>query len=115
MLQATYAPVLSAEKVGHEQVTVAEITKACFEPQNQMVHVQLLHLLVCDVVVNMMRVEHMSSAAQRQTSDPWWHGTDTLLSYLVTADITVVLVVKETAGLSQIEVVKIQYAVWSYS
>ncbi|PNF32160.1 Tubulin alpha-1C chain [Cryptotermes secundus] len=35
---ATYAPVLSAEKVGHEQVTVAEITKACFEPQNQMVN-----------------------------------------------------------------------------
>jgi tubulin alpha len=45
MLQATYAPVLSAEKVGHEQVTVAEITKACFEPQNQMVHEQLLHFL----------------------------------------------------------------------
>jgi hypothetical protein len=39
MFQATYAPVLSAEKVGHEQVTVAEITKACFEPQNQMVPV----------------------------------------------------------------------------
>jgi len=68
MLQATYAPVLSAEKVGHEQVTVAEITKACFEPQNQMVHVKLLHLLVCDVVVNMVSVEHMSSAARRQTS-----------------------------------------------
>jgi hypothetical protein len=45
MLQATYAPVLSAEKVGHEQVTVAEITKACFEPQNQMVRVELSHFL----------------------------------------------------------------------
>ena len=69
MLQATYAPVLSAEKVGHEQVTVAEITKSCFEPQNQMVYVQLLHLLVCDVVVNTMHVKHLSSAVQRQTSD----------------------------------------------
>ncbi|GLH07112.1 Tubulin alpha-2 chain [Gryllus bimaculatus] len=35
---ATYAPVLSAEKAGHEQMTVAEITKACFEPNNQMVN-----------------------------------------------------------------------------
>ena len=41
-LQATYSPVMSAEKVGHEQVTVAEITKACFEPQNQMVSIALL-------------------------------------------------------------------------
>lgn len=65
MLQATYAPVLSAEKVGHEQVTVAEITKACFEPQNQMVHLQLLHLLVCDSVVNTVRVKRLSSTAQK--------------------------------------------------
>ncbi|GFG31947.1 hypothetical protein Cfor_01859 [Coptotermes formosanus] len=55
---ATYAPVLSAEKVGHEQVTVAEITKACFEPQNQMVHLQLLHLLVCDSVVNTVGINY---------------------------------------------------------
>ena len=34
---ATYAPVVSAEKAGHEQLTVAELTNACFEPQNQMV------------------------------------------------------------------------------
>ncbi|XP_054884671.1 tubulin alpha chain-like isoform X1 [Poeciliopsis prolifica] len=33
----TYAPVISAEKVYHEQLTVAEITTACFEPANQMV------------------------------------------------------------------------------
>jgi len=34
---ATYAPVISAEKAYHEQLTVAEITAACFEPTNQMV------------------------------------------------------------------------------
>ncbi|CDQ72000.1 unnamed protein product [Oncorhynchus mykiss] len=33
---ATYAPVISAEKAYHEQLTVSEITNACFEPANQM-------------------------------------------------------------------------------
>jgi tubulin alpha len=33
----TYAPVISAEKAYHEQLTVAEITYLCFEPANQMV------------------------------------------------------------------------------
>ncbi|CAL1677947.1 unnamed protein product [Lasius platythorax] len=35
---ATYAPVLSAEKAGHERVTVSEITSSCFEPNHQMVN-----------------------------------------------------------------------------
>ncbi len=33
----TYAPVVSQEKAYHEAFTVAEITSACFEPNNQMV------------------------------------------------------------------------------
>ena len=34
---AAYAPVISAEKAYHKQLSVAEITNACFEPANQMV------------------------------------------------------------------------------
>ncbi|KAK6618570.1 Tubulin alpha-1 chain [Polyplax serrata] len=34
----TYAPVMSAEKARHEQISVADITKSCFEPNNQMVN-----------------------------------------------------------------------------
>ncbi len=34
---ATYAPVISAEKAYHEQISVSEITKSCFEPSSQMV------------------------------------------------------------------------------
>ncbi|KAA0190071.1 Tubulin alpha chain [Fasciolopsis buskii] len=33
----TYAPTISAEKAYHEQMSVAELTNACFEPANQLV------------------------------------------------------------------------------
>ncbi|XP_050770673.1 tubulin alpha-8 chain-like [Gymnogyps californianus] len=36
-LLATYAPVISAKKAYHEQLSVVEITGACFEPANQTV------------------------------------------------------------------------------
>ncbi|XP_051157317.1 tubulin alpha-1D chain-like [Leptopilina boulardi] len=34
---ATYAPIVSCEKANHEQLTVMELTSACFETANQMV------------------------------------------------------------------------------
>ena len=34
---ATYHPVMSASKAYHERISVDEITKACFEPNCQMV------------------------------------------------------------------------------
>uniref|UniRef100_A0A8C4WZJ3 Tubulin alpha chain n=1 Tax=Eptatretus burgeri TaxID=7764 RepID=A0A8C4WZJ3_EPTBU len=34
---ATYAPVISAAKASHEQMSISDITNACFEPANQMV------------------------------------------------------------------------------
>lgn len=34
----TYAPVISAENARHEHIGVSEITKSCFEPNNQMVN-----------------------------------------------------------------------------
>ncbi|GLG92859.1 Tubulin alpha-1 chain [Gryllus bimaculatus] len=33
----TYAPIISSEKANHEQMSVADITSACFEPINQFV------------------------------------------------------------------------------
>ena len=33
----SYAPIISSEKAYHEQLSVDEITKAVFEPSNQMV------------------------------------------------------------------------------
>ncbi|GFQ78529.1 tubulin alpha chain [Trichonephila clavata] len=39
----SYAPVMSAEKAYHEQLTVTEITNSCFEPSNQMVKCDTRH------------------------------------------------------------------------
>ena len=33
----TYAPIISSDRAYHEQLSVAEITSSCFEPNNQMV------------------------------------------------------------------------------
>jgi tubulin alpha len=32
----SYAPLISAARAGHEQLSVAELTQACFQPDNQM-------------------------------------------------------------------------------
>ncbi|XP_059143524.1 tubulin alpha-1 chain-like [Physella acuta] len=39
----TYAPFISAEKAYHEQLTVGQLTSACFEPANQMVKCNPTH------------------------------------------------------------------------
>ncbi|XP_070823648.1 tubulin alpha-1B chain-like [Chaetodon trifascialis] len=56
---ASYAPVISAEKAYLEQLSVAQITNACFEPANQMVNCNLCQgqymaccLLYCGDVVH---------------------------------------------------------------
>ncbi|XP_005918419.1 tubulin alpha chain [Haplochromis burtoni] len=40
---AAYAPVISAEKAYHEQLSVAEISNECFEPSNQMLKCDTRH------------------------------------------------------------------------
>ena len=42
----TYAPVVSVAKANHEQLSVSEITNACFEPANQ-VKYDLILVLRC--------------------------------------------------------------------
>ncbi|KAJ8027555.1 Tubulin alpha chain [Holothuria leucospilota] len=40
---ATYAPIMSIQKAHHEQFTVSDLTRACFEPSNLMVKCNLDH------------------------------------------------------------------------
>ncbi|KAI3364318.1 hypothetical protein L3Q82_011118, partial [Scortum barcoo] len=57
---ATYAPVISAEKAYHEQLTVAEITNACFEPSNQMVKCDPRHgkYMACCLLVSVVGINY---------------------------------------------------------
>lgn len=60
---ATYAPVISAEKAYHEQLTVSEITNACFEPANQMVKCDPRHgkYMACCMLYRLVIISNYST------------------------------------------------------
>ena len=68
---AVYAPVISAEKAYHEQLTVSEITYACFEPANQMVKCDPRHgkyMACCMLYRGDVVAKHVNAAiAQNKT------------------------------------------------
>ena len=44
---SSYAPIISAEKAYHEQLTTSEVTSALFEPGNQLVNCDPRHGRFC--------------------------------------------------------------------
>nr|WCD24773.1 Tyr p 33 allergen [Tyrophagus putrescentiae] len=79
----TYAPFLSAEKAYHEQMTVMDITKTCFEPTNQMVQCDPRHgkYMACcllyrgDVVPKDVNSAIMNIKSQRSIQFVDWSPT----------------------------------------
>ena len=72
----SYAPVISAEKAYHEQLSVAEITNAAFEPASMLTkcdprhrhHQDQAHDPVRGLVPHGLQVRHQLPAAHRR---PW--------------------------------------------
>ena len=92
---ATYAPVISTEKAYHEQLTVSEITNACFEPQNQMVKCDPRHgkyMAVCllyrgDVVPKDVNAAIAAIKTKRSIQFVDWCPTSFKVSQPLTCDV----------------------------
>merc|ERR1711966_459624 len=70
----SYAPIISAEKAYHEQLSVAEITNATFEPASMMVkcdHQDQAHHPVRRLVPHRLQVRHQLPAPH---CGAWWRS-----------------------------------------
>ncbi|XP_075860727.1 tubulin alpha-1C chain-like [Microcebus murinus] len=82
-LLLTYSPIISAEKAYHEQLSVAEITNACFEPSNQIVKCDLRHskymaccMLYCgEVVLKDVNATIATIKTKHSIQSVDWHPT----------------------------------------
>jgi tubulin alpha len=86
----TYAPFVPAGKAYHEQMSVAEITNACFEPANQMVKCDPRngrHMINCSIMyrgdIMRMDVEDTIAAIKIKHSTPFENWRPTRFAFAI--------------------------------